>query len=163
VGNLLNSRTLFLGAYGGLLINRHFMLGIAAYGWATPPEFEGFLPDGTPKPLTLYGGYAGIMLGGIVLSRELVHLSFPVVLGAGQADVSDTNFFTNYPDTDFTIESSTFFVGEPTAQLEFNITPSFRIAAGASYRIIRGLQLQNVSDKDLTNWAGVISLRFGRF
>ena len=165
-------RAMVLGGYGGILVNRRFMLGVAGYGIATNPEFVGTLPPGllpdspannADRNLTINGGYAGLTLGGIIFTRELVHLTIPVIVGAGEIQISDEDFFQNSTDTDFTIERSTFFVVEPGAQVEFNFTSSFRVAVGASYRWIQGLELSNLRDDDLSNFAGTLSLRFGRF
>lgn len=163
VTDIMKERAMIVGGYGGLLINHNYMFGVAGYGIATNPEFDGFLPDGTEKKLNIHGGYAGLLIGVTILSRELIHLSIPIVLGVGQVQISDEDFFQNSISTDFTIESSTFFVGEPAAELEFNITRTFRIAAGASYRLVEASELNNLSDEDLTNWTAMVSFRFGRF
>lgn len=163
VTDIKNSRTLMMGGYGGVLVNHNYQLGIAAYGLLTAPDFEGQLMDGSPKDLELFGGYAGMVIGGMLFSKELVHVNFPILFGAGHIQVSDPNFFAGNPDSDFTIEQSAFFVIEPTAQLEFNLTRSFRLAVGASYRWVEGLDLANVTDDELIGWSGVVSLRFGRY
>lgn len=164
VGDIKNGRGLIVGGYGGLLINRTYMFGLAGYGLATENEFNGIIPGGSEtKKLNLHMGYAGLMLGATILRKELIHLSVPVLIGAGSVDISDQNFFDNGFDTDFTIESSVFFVVEPGLQLEFNITNFFRIAAGASYRQVQGSDLVNLDDEDLTDWISSVSFRFGKF
>jgi hypothetical protein len=163
ISDFFDERSLILGGYGGVLVNRNYFFGIAGYGIATQPNFDGITIDDSPSKLTLNGGYAGLLIGGTILAREIVHLSIPVILGVGEVQISDEDFFPNVDNAEFTIERSTFFVGEPGAELEFNITPTFRIAAGASYRYIYGLELRNLVDEDLTNWTGTVSFRFGRF
>jgi hypothetical protein len=163
VGNVNTERAMLLGAYGGVMVNRHYMLGLAGYGIATNPKFQGVLMDGTLRKLTINGGYAGVMLGGVIWGSNIVHIAIPVILGAGSLSLSDDNFFQNNLSTDFTIESSTFFVGEPGFQLEFNFTPTLRIATGVSYRLVQGLQLINLSDRAMSDWTATISIRFGRF
>lgn len=163
VTELSGKRTVLTGGYGGVLVNHNYQLGVAAYGIVTPPMIDGSWMDGTPRELEIYGGYAGMIIGGILLSKEVIHINFPILLGAGHLQVSDPNFFAGDPDSDFTIEQSAFYVIEPTAQIEFNITKSFRLAAGASYRLVEGLDLSNVVNDDLVGWSGVVSLRFGRF
>ena len=163
VSDVVNNRVLIAGAQGGVLVNRKYIVGLGGYGIATEAKFDGLVGLDT-KPLNLHGGYGGIVLGGIVGSKEVIHLIFPVLLGAGSVDVSDKNYFTNTPnDAEFTIERSAFMVIEPAAQVEFNITENFRLAAGMSYRYITGTELQNVSDKDLSGGAVTVSFRFGRF
>lgn len=164
VSDIKSTRTLLMGGYGGVLVNRNYMLGVGAYGLVTSPEFSGALPgSATAKDLNLYGGYAGLMIGGTIFTKELMHLSLPVLFGAGNLQVSDHNYFTSSGDNEFTVEQSAFFVIEPAAQLEFNLTRTFRLAVGASYRWVEGMNLLNVSNDDLIGWSGMLSLRIGRF
>ena len=165
IGDFMNERSLLVGAYGGFIINRRYLFGLAGYGLVTNVEFEGEIPNqGTQKPLNLHGGYGGVLVGFTVAPRELIHLSVPILFGAGAFEVSDNDFFVNNPaDSEFTVESSVFFVVEPGLELEFNITKYFRIGAGATYRYITGTELLNVEDEEVSGFTGMISFRFGRF
>lgn len=165
ITDIVSERTLLVGGYGGVIINRSYFLGIAAYGLATQPSLDGIVPGpSTEKRLTLYGGYGGVVVGGTILGREVVHISLPITFGAGNLDVSDDDFFDQgLDDTQFTVENSTFFVIEPAAQLEFNITSYLRVATGVSYRWVTGLELVNVTNDDLTGLTGILSVRIGRF
>ena len=165
VGDFVDERALMMGAYGGFIINRRYLFGLAGYGILTNVEFEGSIPGETEtKPLNLYGGYGGILIGLTIAPRELIHVSIPIVLGAGSFEISDKDFFVNNPaDSEFTVENSAFFIIEPGLELEFNITRYFRIGAGATYRHIAGTELVNVSDEELRGFSGVMSFRFGRF
>ncbi len=165
IADIISERTLLVGGSGGVIINRSYFLGIAAYGLATQPSMNGIVPGpDTEKRLTLYGGYGGVVVGGTILGREVIHLSLPVTFGAGNLDVSDDDFFDQgLGDSQFTVENSTFFVIEPAAQLEFNITSYLRVATGVSYRWVTGLELVNVTNDDLIGLTGVLSVRIGRF
>ncbi len=165
IADIIDERTLLVGGYGGVIINRSYFLGIAAYGLATQPSMNGVIPGpNNEKQLTLYGGYGGVVVGGTILGREVVHISLPITFGAGNLDVSDEDFFDQgIGNSQFTVENSTFFVIEPAAQLEFNITSYLRIATGVSYRWITGLELENVSNDDMTGLTGILSVRIGRF
>jgi len=167
VGDFVGERALLMGAYGGFIINRRYLFGLAGYGIATNVEFEGTIPgreDAELKPLNLYGGYGGVLIGLTIAPRELIHLSIPIVLGAGAVEISDEDFFVGNPaDSEFTVENSAFFIVEPGIELEFNITKFFRIGAGATYRHIVGTELINVLDGDLKGVSAMMSFRFGRF
>ena len=165
VGDFNQERALLTGAYGGVIINRHYFLGLAGYGLVTESKFTGDVPGfDTPKELNLYGGYGGLMIGGIIAPKQIVHVTIPVILGVGTLYVSDEDFFNNSIDTDFTIDQTTFFVIEPGLTIEANITPSFRIGLGATYRLARGINLnQQLTDDDFSQFSGLLSLRFGRF
>lgn len=165
LSDILNERTFLVGGYGGVIVNRSFMLGLGAYGLATQPSFSGTIPGtANTKELRLYGGYGGVLVGATFFGKEVVHLSMPILIGAGNIDVSDDNFFDqSFADTELTVENSAFFVVEPGLQLEFNITRFLRIGGGLTYRWIQGLDLENLTESDLTGYAGVLSVRLGRF
>lgn len=165
VGDFKGERALMMGAYGGLIINRRYLLGLAGYGLGTNIEFDGNIPGETEiKPLNLHGGYGGVLIGVTIAPKELIHISMPIILGAGALEVSDKDFFVNNPaDSEFTVEDSAFFIVEPGLELEFNITKYFRFGVGATYRHIAGTDLINVIDDDLRGVSAMMSFRFGRF
>lgn len=165
VGDFIDERALLMGAYGGFIINRKYLFGLAGYGFLTNVEFDGNVPGETEiKTLNLHGGYGGVLIGLTIAPRELIHISIPILLGAGAVEISDRDFFVNNPaDSEFTVENSAFFVIEPGLELEFNITRYFRVGAGATYRHIAGTELVNVADEDLRGFSGMMSFRFGRF
>ncbi len=163
VTELIDTRAMVLGARAGLVVNRRFLFGLGGYGIATNLEFDGNPSSGQIRPLQLYGGYAGMLIGGIVAPRKMFHISFPLLLGAGGVEVSDENFFPRSSDSGYSIERSAFFVVEPGLELEVNVTRVLRLAIGGSYRWVRGSDLTTVTDDDLTNWAGNFAIRFGGF
>ncbi len=159
VTDLYKERSLLLGAYGGAIINRHVMFGLAGYGIATENQFQG----ASNAMLNIEGGYGGLYLGGIIFPNEVVHLTIPVLFGAGTFHIVDKQYFPGAFDKEYVLESTAFFVVQPSAQLEVNITQFLRLGVGATYRLIRGSDLRNISDDELTNWGGVCSIRLGRF
>ncbi len=166
IGDIAGNRSLIVGGSGGVIVNRTYFLGLAGYGLITDNEVDGLIPTAsTPveKKLDIYGGYGGMVFGFTLWTREPVHLHFPFLVGAGAFEVVDNNFFNNNFDTDFSIERSAFFIGEPGAQIEFNITENFRLGAGVSYRLVKGLEMVNLEDEDLTGLSTNISVRFGKF
>ena len=105
ISELMNERGLIAGAYGGVLINRRFLFGVGGYGITTNIEFDGNVA-GVDKPLNLHGGYAGIIVGGMIASKEVIHLTFPIFFGAGSIQVSDKDFFPNNPMNRFLLISA---------------------------------------------------------
>lgn len=165
ISQVKGGQALLIGGYGGLLLNKNVMFGVGAYGFAANTGFEGIDPlSNVEKDLTLYGGYGGLLLGFKIASKEIVHLSVPILIGAGHLDVSDDNYFDSYKDdTKYNLESSAYFAVEPSALLEINISQHFRLGLGAGYRVVRGLSLENVEDADLSGFSGVISFQVGNF
>ncbi len=152
--------SLFIGASGGVTVNKFFILGLSGYGLVSGTELTG---EVSSKKLNLNGGYGGLLVGFNIFPREVVHLTIPIVFGIGRMYVTDPNFFKNTSDSDYTIEKSSFMVVEPGANLEFNVTPFFRLGMGASYRYVQGLSLTNLTDEQLLGWTINLSLKFGKF
>ena len=137
--------SLFIGARGGVTVNKYFSIGAAGYGLVNAPEIE----DASSTSLKMNGGYGGLLIGFQLFPRKVVHLSFPIILGGGSMYLTDPNYFQNTSDSDFTVEKSAFMVVEPGANLEFNITRFFHLEMGASYRYVNGLNMENLTDEQL--------------
>lgn len=164
MSKIKDDRTLLLGMYGGMIINRNYLLGIGAYGLTSSNDFKGTLPGGTDlKKLNLYGGYGGVIIGATLFTKEIVHFSFPVLFGGGSIDVVDNKFIDHFTNVDVTIDKSAFFVVEPHAQIEINITKRFRIAGGVSYRYITASGFDDLGDTELSGLTSTLSIRFGRY
>ncbi len=153
---------LLVGAHGGIVLNNNFVIGLGGYGLTTSYKFDGVEPD---EDLYLYGGYGGLILGAIFAPKEVVHIYTPVLIGAGGFEISDRNLFRTGRIGDFNsyIENTAFFVVEPGVEVEVNITRFFKIGMGASYRFVRGADLVNASNEDLSGFSGGLSLKFGKF
>lgn len=163
---------LILGGQAAVIFNEHAYVGVAGYGLSTREKFNGLdarLPETDPNRdirMDLSGfGYGGILLGYTVSPNSLVHIDFPVLIGAGGVDLTDDNITIS--NNDFTlkpsIESSAFFVAEPGLNIEINMARFFKMGIGGGYRYIYGTDLVNLSDSDLSGWTANVSLKFGKF
>lgn len=155
---------IFVGGYGGWLINHSFMIGGGGYGLAN--EIRGSqaaqLYYGTGDNLRLQFGYGGFMMEYIGEHDNLVHYSVSTLIGAGGVnyDYVDNLYSPFHNNFD---EASACFVFEPSAGAELNVTRFFRINAGASYRLVRGSNLVGISDSDLSNFSFNLAFKFGKF
>jgi len=158
--------SMLVGAHGGIIVNQHFILGLGAYGLSSVNRFDGIDPN---EELYLYGGYGGLMIGYTIAPKEVIHISFPVLIAGGGFQVSDRNYFNEYANDeirlDHEIERSTALVIEPGVEIEINITKFFRLGIGGSYRMVKGVSLErnNITNNDLSNWSTHASLKFGKF
>lgn len=162
--------SLLVGGHMGLILQDHLMIGGGGYGISSTNKFDGVDSNGDAQELYIFGGYGGIVLGYTVAPREIIHISFPVLIGGGGFEVSDSNISRTVRDQDFInsdhrVEYSSAFVVEPGVEAEINITKFFRLGFGGSYRIVQGvnLNINNITDKDLTSWSTHISFKFGKF
>ena len=157
--DIASKQAMVVGAYGGVIVNKQVMLGLGGYGFTSSINVtrEG------GEEVSLEGGYGGMMLGFIIAPREIVHVTVPLFLGAGSFHTLNEQIdFNNFP-REIILESSSFAVIEPGLQLELNISKNVRLNLGASYRLIQGSNLRGIKDADLSNWAGNVTVKIGRF
>ncbi len=137
-----------VGGYGGWLINKTFLVGGGGYGLANAVRTE---TSTTALPLSF--GYGGAVFEYIANSDQLLHYGAALLVGGG--DVGYGQLF----DT----ASSTVFVLEPSVYAELNLTNYARMNFGASYRLVRGVQIPLLSNVDLSGASIVVQLKFGKF
>jgi hypothetical protein len=177
LGNVNHNMSLLLGGRGGWIIGHRFVLGGAGYGLTTSNTFDyteklfdpnGSLIDST-RNLRLDMGYGGVLLEYIALPKKAIHLSFPLIIGAGGASIgSQINQDPNQLDpVEWTtydyVESSAFFIVEPGISLEMNMTRFFRLNLGATYRFVSGTTLERMDSNDLSDLSFSLALKFGAF
>jgi len=85
ISDIRNQTSLILGGSGGIILNHNFLVGLGGYGITSNVDFDGTI---TNETFTLNGGYGGLILGYHIKPKEIVHLSVPVILGAGGANVT---------------------------------------------------------------------------
>jgi len=126
----------------------------------------GFINETSNDPQAfLTGGYGGIYIEPIFLPRSPIHLSFPVLLGAGGISYISTD-----PDSNnyFVEDSEAFLMIEPSAELELNLTKHFRLAFGTSYKFptrfnvgLSGTPIANA--ESLKGFSYMVTFKFGKF
>ena len=91
-----------------------------------------------------------------VLSKKLVHLTFPLYVGYGEVQMDNEN-------GDAALGESNFFQIEPSALLEVNLHKYIRLNVGAGYRIVGDMTYRNFDQSDLSGLTGYFGLKFGLF
>lgn len=136
-------------------------IGIGATGFLNEFHYEPSLD----RDVFLTGGYGGIYIEPILLPRLPVHLSFPVLFGAGGISfISKDAAFNN----NFIEDSKAFLLIEPSAELELNLTKFFRLAFGASYRLPTKFDVgfpgaYSIDVESLRTMSYMVTLKFGKF
>jgi hypothetical protein len=154
---------IFMGGRGVWTINRVFGIGFEGDGIIPINTYEGIDPDGNYNAY-LVGGYGGLVLEPIVWSNKLVHITFPVMGGAGWLGYVRDWESTNYhPSESDLYDEDIFWFIEPGASIEVNVTRFFRVDIGVTQRFTQDLQLVNTSSSafDKTNFS--FALKFGSF
>ena len=153
--------TLLSGIKGGWTMSHKFTLGLAGYGFVN--NFS-YVNNADEEALT--GGFGGLLFEPVFWSRYPVHLTLPLIIGAGGVTyLKDTPAWYDYQP----YPSSAFFVIIPGMELELNIVKFFRIAIGVDYRITPDIELKDELGNRLTDpgvmrgFSGHLVLKFGKF
>lgn len=164
--------SLLMGGRGGWIIGHSFVLGGGGYGLVTNNRFiydEVLNGVDTTREYRIDMGYGGLLLEYIAMPQRAVHLTFPVLIGAGGVSLShklfdenDAEYVDDWSNWEYE-ESAAFFVVEPGIGIELNMTKFFRLELGASYRYINGTNLRRLSDSDLSDFSLNMALKFGKF
>ena len=161
---MLGQDALLVGGRGGWIIGSALWIGGAGYGLVNRVESLLLDQDTEIDSARYLGlGYGGLELGFIVASDRLVHLTGQVLIGAGGAVHTKRDGWDDFeidPDNE---EGDSFFILEPAVDVEVNITTFFRICLGASYRWVTGIEINEFTNKDISGFSGVLTLKFGRF
>lgn len=144
----------------GWVINHRFVIGIAGNGFANSV----YNNDPVLQTETIIeGGYGGIFVEPVIGSRLPVHLSFPIIFGAGNVSLNKSFYDGADPWESYSFDEDTYALVEPGVEIELNMLKCFRIAVGASYRYTTGIHLQNLHSGLLDGISGNVGLKFGKF
>jgi hypothetical protein len=155
-GQVAGQGTTLAGASGMVLLNKHWGLGVA--GYATTQR--SFAPTSVGQRLGLW--YGGAKIEYTVQPNRLVHLSFPLLVGRGNADNRQNDGWFGRGS-----RGSSFGVVQPGVNLEVNVLRFVKIFAGASYRFAVGVRNRdaslNLSNSQLSGLNTSIGLKMGLF
>jgi hypothetical protein len=145
------------GLRGAWVLNRTFGIGLAGNGFG----WDVYHPDSLSSPdRRMAGGYGGVLLQYNLASDQLVHGFVDTTIGGGAAcyDVHDANQWDRCSST------ALFFVFEPSANVELNVTKFMRVAVGAGYRLaLTDSMNKGLASSDLSGLVARTNLEFGQF
>lgn len=149
------------GGRFGWLPAKSLGVGLGATGFINEYHYDPFID----RDVFLAGGYGGLYIEPILLPKWPVHLSFPVLLGAG-----GISYVSKEPnqDNNFIEDTEAFLLAEPGAEVELNLTKFFRLSVGATYRFPTSFKtstsdIPRARASSLKGVSYTISLKFGRF
>ena len=131
----VDGKDAFLAGIRGMwLINHGIGIGIGGYGFASEIKFDQHNNNNNvyDNDYSLAGGYGGLVIEPIIGAKHPVHVSFPVLIGAGGVS-SIQEQWSPYPVYDneyYSEDASAYFVIEPGVEVEFNMVKFFRVAVG---------------------------------
>lgn len=144
-------RSKIAGLGGGVIINKKISLGLVyntVLGNINLPEANG-------------SGELNMMWGGLHFEYTLwplqaVHLTFPLSAGIGQMKITG--------NTGGTVTGNPNFVfAQPGLMIEANIWTYAKLGIGTSYRYTTNVNYNSLTPDDISGFAAVVSLKFGKF
>jgi hypothetical protein len=165
ITSVLAQPAMLVGAQASWLFNQQYLFGVAGYGLATRADApETMRIDGHPSRLGL--AYGGIRLGVVATPHSLFHVTLAALAGLG----SLTGISSVPTRAEFEAgyerrlgHAETFFVVEPEVAVETNVATFMRIALGASYRYVTGVEHPGLSSGNLSSPAASLAFKFGVF
>jgi hypothetical protein len=150
-GDTNDDFTVFTGGHAALLLKHRVYLGVAGAGLTTNSRIgEG------PASDALHMGHGGPLIGYVVPLPGLVQFTADVLLGAGAARLGEPVASTEEPD-------DVFLTFETTLGVELKLARIIRIAFGAGYRYVGGLDAAGLRDDDLRDLTATARVRVGWF
>ncbi|MBU2651760.1 MAG: hypothetical protein KKA81_12565 [Bacteroidetes bacterium] len=168
-----NKDAMLAGIRGGWIIDHHVTIGLAGYGIVNDFEYSDE-PYLNGEEYNLAGGYGGLLIEPIIAPHYPVHVTFPVLIGAGGVASYRSNCYCDNDwdgDDDYCYDcwdsryedGDAFFIVEPGIELELNLVKFMRVSIGGSYRWTSNVGIEHY-DKDLMHgFSGKFSLKFGKF
>ncbi len=151
------------GARGGFIFDHSLAIGIGGYGFVNNLDYHTYY-ENHHLEYTLAGGYGGIFVEPIIGGTKPMHLSFPVLFGVGGVALIEDYGWNSWEVDPFNeLDHDLFFVFEPAAELEFNLTKWFRAAASVSYRFTSKIDLYETDEDVLRGLNFGITCKFGKF
>jgi hypothetical protein len=151
-----------MGGRGAWVIGHGFALGFGGMGFLNDYHYNPDIAGG--RNVNLAGGYGGLLLEPILFPKFPVHVSIPVLIGAGGIAYTTSYNPYDWDESHYFVEEATaYFVLEPGIELEFNIVRFFRLAIGGYYRYTSDIRLYDTPENVLHGFSGGITLKFGKF
>lgn len=157
-----DGKDVFLSGFsGGAIFNHSFALGLGGYGIVNSSQLR-YSTISPNENLYLYGGYGGLRLEYILKPSNVVHVSFPFLIGGGGLSYSKNSTYDYHYEED-NYASDEFFVIEPGVMMSINLIKFMRLDAGITYRYAPNIDLPETNKKLLNTFNVVVALKFGKF
>ncbi len=150
--NINKLDAVYFGARGAVVINHRLALGLGGKGFISHPVYDKYLLE----DYEFAGGYGGFYIEPIFNGNSPVHISLPMLIGAGGVgylrhwgDYDDNHAYHNVDE-----DSYAFFVFEPGIEVEFNLLNWMRMSVVGSYRLTSDIKLKYKERVLPTDFAG---------
>ncbi len=160
VTRMAGSTGLLLGARGGAVLRRRFVLGAAGFSLANDVDMPASAQLGAGAH-TIKFGEGGFWFAYILSPDWLVHPTFGVLLGGGSVGYQVTPLATGAPAT---YTNSSFYLAQPEIGADVNVVRWMRIGVGVYYRFVVGVKLEDkLTNADVGGPGAQLAIKFGYY
>jgi hypothetical protein len=156
-GNFAGANAVIPGIGAGVILNKKYSLNILYKLTVTERT-----PAGEANQLYLHGQWFGFKAEYSLKPEGMVHLNFPLEIGAGEIelDIKDS-----YENDQIIIPSGDawFAYLEPGVAVEINLQKFIKLNLSAGYRFVSDVTFRNISEKDLKGFSFTTGLKIGLF
>jgi hypothetical protein len=154
------------GIAGGVIMNHNFKIGFIGKSLTCHETYLQY-DNIYDEPVYLVGGHGALYFEASPIDNKVVHISFPFIIGGGGAEYISQNLYPEIDEDEIDysrkhMSSSPYWIAEPGANVEINITRFLRVYAGYSYRWMMGLNLENTPHNALNGSNFNFGVRFGK-
>lgn len=149
-----------VGAHGGVLLNKKLMLGVGGYSLVNNIGMPAINTGAEKQYLSLW--YTGLVAEYVHNSDKLVHWTAGALIGGGGVG-RRYKWHNDFDDDNHISDASGFFVAEPFANIELNLTKFLRLDVGASYRFVQGSKTTGITDSKLSAPSIQVGIKAGKF
>ena len=167
---IMDQDAMLVGVRGGWLIDHRLTLGFAGYGLVTDvpnADYDAYLIESgqTPRFASQFRtGYGGLLIEPIIAYKSPVHVSLPIIIGAGGCGYETfTPLPSDFDPITYKDDVQAYFVIEPGVDLELNIVKMVRLGVGASYRYTTDITLPGTPKDAMQGFNAAVSIKIGRF
>ena len=156
---------LSFGVKGGMILGHMVGIGISGAGFFNDSRFDASLG----RQVSIAGGYGGFFFEPILMPKMPVHISFPVLVGAGGLAVVTITEEDNFWEENLHSEASdAFMIIQPGIEVELNVTKFFRFALGGYYRYTSNIDIESNFEYSLPTdvlrgFSAGVAFKFGKF
>jgi hypothetical protein len=156
-GNFTGATAVMPGIGAGVILNNKYSLNILYKFTVTENT-----PAGEANQLYLHGQWFGLKAEYSLKPEGIVHLNFPLEIGAGEIefdlkDSYENNQFIIPPGEDW------FAYLEPGVAVEINLQKYIKLNLSAGYRFVSDVIFRNITEKDLNGFTFATGLKIGLF
>lgn len=153
----------FVGAYGGWMINHKLMFGLGGQYLITQHDGFGVNPNNNKKN-ELKMGYGGLVTEYTFFENKRIHATANSLFGVGLVtNGSHGKYNAETGESWRSEDESGFLVVEPSVNVEVSVTKWFRVSAGAGYRLVTSADITGISNADMSSPTANVALKFGVF